>query len=320
MVKYAFFTCNWDGNIREILHSTFEETILDEGKPLVNIFQTDSQAKVINFCNKIKKDNFAYGWQLNIEADQRIIEVLMSGALVKDEIIIAISEKDSSIGKYYEEMLKINNCQANEIRSLQQKLARFEQDLTKQFDEISKLNNELINTKRLLEQKNARLESLNKKLEKISVTDELTKLYNRRHFFDIIENEINRAKRMNYKITLLSIDINNFKKVNDTYGHLEGDELLKKLANIITQNIRDGLDIAFRFGGDEFTILLSDCSKNKALTIAKRIDEKFKKSTDIASLAYGVEELDIYNPDIKYVLKEADKKMYSHKAKIKEEE
>lgn len=320
MIKYAFFTCNWDSNIGEILHSTFEENILSEGKPLINIFHVDSQQKAINFCKKIKKDNFAYGWQLNIEIDQRIIQVLMSGALVKDEIIVSITEKDSSIGKYYEEILKINNSQANKIRDLQQKLAKFEQNLTEKFDEISKLNNELINTKRLLEQKNARLESLNKKLEKISVTDELTELFNRRHFFDVIEDEINRAKRMNYKITLLSIDINNFKKVNDTFGHLAGDKLLKKLATIITENVRDGLDTAFRFGGDEFAILLSDCSKEKALTIAKRIDKKFKKSTDIASLAYGAEELDIYNPDIEYVLQEADKKMYSHKEKIKEGE
>lgn len=318
MVKYAFFTCNWDGNIKEILHSTLKKNILNNGKPLVSIFQADSQQKVINFCNKIKKNNLAYRWQLNMEIDKKIIQVLMSGALVKDEIIISITEKDSSIGKYYEEMLKINNDQANEIRSLQQKLARFEQSLTKQLDEISKLNNELINTKRLLEQKNAKLESLNQKLEKISKTDELTKLYNRRHFFDIIEKEINRAKRMNYKITLLSIDINDFKKVNDTHGHLAGDKLLKKLSAIITGNVREGLDIAFRFGGDEFTLLLSDCSKKKALSIASRIDNEFKKSTDIASLAYGAEELDIYDPDIESVLQEADKKMYNHKEKLKE--
>lgn len=165
-----------------------------------------------------------------------------------------------------------------------------------------------------------KLERANEKLEIISITDDLTNLYNRRHFFEIIEKEIKRAVRMDYKITLLSIDINNFKQVNDKYGHFTGDELLKKLSAIIIRNIRDGLDSAFRFGGDEFTILLTDCSKKKALAIANRIDEEFKKSTDIASLAYGVKELDVNNPDIEKVLREADRKMYRHKKEIKRDE
>ncbi|MFP4456899.1 MAG: diguanylate cyclase [Clostridia bacterium] len=320
MVKYAFFTCGWDGNIKEVIHSTFNSNILDKETPLFSFFQNDCQEKVINFFNKIKRDNFAYGWEFNIDIDKEIVQVLMTGALIKNEIIIAITEKDSSISKYYEEMLKVNNHQTTEIRNLQQKLVVFEKNLSNQFDEISKLNNELINTKRLLEQKNAKLESLNKKLEIISITDELTNLYNRRHFFDIIRKEIKRAIRMNYQITLLSIDINNFKKVNDTHGHFAGDQLLKKLATIITDNVREGLDIPFRFGGDEFTLLLSDCSKERALEIANRIDEKFKESTDIASLAYGAEELDIYNPNIENVLQEADKKMYNHKQKTKAKE
>ncbi len=162
------------------------------------------------------------------------------------------------------------------------------------------------------------MEVVNKKLRKVSITDGLTNLYNRRHFFEIIEDEIKRAIRLNYKIILLSIDINNFKQVNDTHGHFKGDELLKNLATIISENIRDGLDTAFRFGGDEFTVILSNCSKQKAIKIANRIDKEFKEMTDIASLAYGVEELDIYNPDIEEVLKEADRKMYVHKKKVKE--
>jgi len=168
------------------------------------------------------------------------------------------------------------------------------------------------------EKQSKKMEEINKELKRISVTDGLTNLFNRRHFFEIIEKEIKRAIRLDYKITLLSIDINNFKQVNDTYGHSKGDELLKRLAEIISKNIRDGLDTAFRFGGDEFTVLLSDCSKEKAIQIASRIDEEFIEETDVASLAYGSEELDIHNPDIDQALIEADRKMYLHKNKTKE--
>jgi len=319
MLKYAFFTCNWDGKIEEILHSTLGNSFFVEGKPLSLMFHKDSQDKIDNFCQAIKKNKFTYGWDLNLEIDGTILNMILSGAIVENDILIALTEKDSSISKYYEEMLKLNNQQTNKIRELQQKLITFENDLANQFDEITKLNNDLINTKRLLEQKNATLERLNSELERISITDELTGLYNRRHFFDTIEKEINRAKRMDYSITLLSIDINNFKKVNDTLGHLTGDKLLKTLAKIIKENVRDGLDIPFRFGGDEFTLLLSDCQKEQSLIIANRINNQFKKHTDIASLAYGAEELDLNNPNIEYVLQEADKKMYEHKERIKKQ-
>ncbi len=320
MINYAFFTCDWNTTIKNIIHSTLDSKLIYVGKPLYTVFHKNSQKKVLNFCKDIKKNNFSYGWDLNIEQNNEIVNMILSGAIIDNKILIALTEKDTSISKYYEEMLRVNNQQINQIRVLQQKLASFEDNLATQFDEISKLNNELINTKRLLEQKNASLEQLNNRLERISTTDELTKLYNRRYFFDNIKSEISRAKRMNYTVTLLSIDINNFKRVNDTLGHLAGDKLLKKLACIIQEKIRDGLDIPFRFGGDEFLILLSDCNKDQALIIAKRIDSQFKSHTEIASLAYGVKELDLDNPNIENLLLEADKNMYKHKEKIKKRE
>ena len=117
------------------------------------------------------------------------------------------------------------------------------------LNEMSELNNQLINMQRELAKKNIELEKLNHKLNQLSITDPLTGLYNRRYFFDKIIEEITRAKRGNYKLVLISIDLNNFKKVNDNYGHDEGDRVLREFANEVRMHIRSNIDSVYRFGG-----------------------------------------------------------------------
>lgn len=100
--------------------------------------------------------------------------------------------------------------------------------------------------------------------------DEKTSLYNNKFFENILDMEIEKAQRGNQKLSLFIIDIDFFKKVNDTYGHLKGDEILVKLANVLKKQLRKS-DIAARFGGEEFFVLLPETSLEKAKKITSRL-------------------------------------------------
>ncbi|GAB4536318.1 MAG: hypothetical protein Fur0020_04230 [Thermodesulfovibrionia bacterium] len=110
------------------------------------------------------------------------------------------------------------------------------------------------------------------KLKELSITDPLTGLYNRRHINERIKEEITRFKRYKHPFSFLMLDIDGFKTYNDTYGHIKGDEVLKALADTITESLRT-IDIAGRFGGDEFVVILSQTPKVDAISIANRLRE-----------------------------------------------
>lgn len=107
-------------------------------------------------------------------------------------------------------------------------------------------------------------------LKKLVITDDLTGLYNQRFFLSEVIKEIERAKRHKRKLSLLFIDIDDFKSFNDSYGHWEGDFVLKKFAELIKKNVRD-IDVTFRYGGEEFVILLPETSYKEAIEVAERI-------------------------------------------------
>jgi len=107
-------------------------------------------------------------------------------------------------------------------------------------------------------------------LQKYATTDALTNLLNRRHFFNLAEKELARAKRYQLHFSLLLIDIDNFKTVNDNLGHLIGDHILQVVAECIRQNSRE-VDIQGRYGGDEFVVLLPETDQSYARAITKRL-------------------------------------------------
>ena len=108
------------------------------------------------------------------------------------------------------------------------------------------------------------------KLRKLAATDSLTGLYNRRHFFELAEKELARTVRYHHHFSLILLDIDRFKSINDQFGHLYGDRVLQLAASCISRNSRD-VDISGRYGGDEFIILVPETQEPHALVLAERL-------------------------------------------------
>lgn len=117
------------------------------------------------------------------------------------------------------------------------------------------------------------LENRNVLLQKISITDALTKVYNRRYLGQRLNEEISKVRRYGYSVSCLMLDIDYFKKINDRFGHQEGDRAIKKLAYLLKQSIRN-VDIISRYGGDELIIIFPHTDLKGACVVAERLRAK----------------------------------------------
>jgi two-component system, cell cycle response regulator len=171
---------------------------------------------------------------------------------------------------------------------------------------IKSLREELETAKKHL----ALIQGDNNKLKELSIRDELTGLYNWRCFQDRLEQEVARNKRQGHPLCLIFLDVDNLKSYNDTYGHSGGNEVLKAVAQSILQSIRKEVDSAYRFGGDEFSVILPEVRYDQAIYIANRIVERLSDTAyrDV-SLSFGIAELTA-DMDNELLLKYADQAMY----------
>lgn len=165
----------------------------------------------------------------------------------------------------------------------------------------------------------AELRQSENRYRELSITDSLTKLYNSRHFFRQLRQEIERAKRYEEPLSLILLDIDNFKGYNDTYGHLEGDRVLAVLAEVIRANLRVA-DSAYRYGGEEFTVILPETEGENALPVAERLRKSFEETvlsplprTEVhMTVSVGVTQY-IPGEDDSVFIKRADSAMYTAK-------
>jgi diguanylate cyclase (GGDEF)-like protein len=154
-------------------------------------------------------------------------------------------------------------------------------------------------------------------VQRLAVTDELTGLHNRRGFFEVARRELERAERTGRPLSALMLDIDGFKRVNDTYGHAVGDEVLRHLAERCRRAVRD-IDIVGRYGGEEFAVVLPETDLKTAMDVAERIrgtigDEPF--DTEVGPLpirvSVGVALLaDEADQTVELLLDRADTAMY----------
>jgi len=153
--------------------------------------------------------------------------------------------------------------------------------------------------------------NIREKLAKLSITDNLTGLYNQRHFYNKLREEIERANRQKHDLSLILLDLDNFKLYNDKYGHLAGDAVLSKCGKIIQSNIRDNVDTAFRYGGDEFAVILVEADEYIVKNISERIKSGFEEMSEMsASVGFST-----YSSGMKIqdLINSADKRLYKEK-------
>lgn len=110
-------------------------------------------------------------------------------------------------------------------------------------------------------------------LQRLAITDPLTDIYNRRYFFEVLETELERTHRHNLNLSIAMVDLDHFKMINDQYGHIIGDEVLRTMADCFRENLRK-IDVIGRYGGDEFVILMPESSQDQAKKAAERLCKK----------------------------------------------
>jgi diguanylate cyclase (GGDEF)-like protein/PAS domain S-box-containing protein len=158
-----------------------------------------------------------------------------------------------------------------------------------------------------------------KELQNLATTDPLTEIWNRRHFISMAKREFQRARRYRQPLSLILFDIDAFKNVNDTYGHPAGDQVLRGLAKLCLEHLRQ-IDLLGRYGGEEFMILLPNIPGETARLVAERLRRLIAQTpleTDhgpiLISASFGIAEMDDSCVDIDNLLKYADRAVYDAK-------
>jgi diguanylate cyclase (GGDEF)-like protein len=169
---------------------------------------------------------------------------------------------------------------------------------------------------RNLQRKEEAFENALHEVQRLAITDSLTSLYNRRHFSKVGEDEVQRACRYGRSLSAIMLDIDHFKRLNDTFGHTVGDQILQGVAASCRKTLR-GVDVLGRYGGDEFVILLPENDRAAAVQVAERLRKKIAhiklnttKGQAKVTASLGVASVDCDKPSLETLLTQADNALY----------
>jgi len=275
------------------------------------IFEKDEKTKIL-LDEFFKKTGLEIDFVIKFE---NIIDTILKDSLYQI-VILSFSEEEKELSSFIEKIKEINpNIKIFIILDYFKEI-----DLGKYFE---KGVDEIILKPFTLNEFKARFSKLMKehyldiKLQKFIVEDPLTKVYNRRYFEEIIREEIYKALRQRYPLSLMMIDIDNFKWYNDTFGHQEGDKLLQIFGKFLWKNVRDKVDKVCRYGGDEFIIISPYTSWKNAALIAERICKNWEeRNFSSVTLSIGISQLierKTLEESVSDLIKRADKAMYEAK-------
>ncbi len=300
--KHVILSIDEDLIIDEILINNAKNLKIHTGLSITSFIHNNYRETFINECkNPEMKGNFQKLKLINGD-DVFLFKLNIN------KIIFFILGFDKISSNLFDEIMKINNDQINEIRNLKKQLLQ-DTNTQNHLKEMMKLNSELINTRRELSQKNHELEIIN-------FTDYLTKLNNRRKFFSDVYKFVSEKE-----YNLLMMDFNNFKIINDLFGHDKGDEVLIQFSDLLKEHFSPYNGTPYRLGGDEFAVLVSVISEKEIKEIFQKIDMTLQKLHPDIGIAYGCVKINKENCNLDHKVEismhEADKKMYIMKGKSK---
>ena len=260
---------------------------------MANAFSLDKQEAIGKTMIELIKHAYHHGETINIETDD--IEEWVKDTLSRKRIQRHRTfESDSKDGSWK---------QVTELMIDQELLVVSSQDITE------------------LKQTQFQLAEALKKIREIAAIDELTQVNNRRSFNELACVEVSKSKRYRHPLTVILLDIDHFKQVNDIHGHANGDLVLKEFASLFKQNLRD-TDIFARFGGEEFVALLPETPLKEGLTLAKRLTKLLSLHTIqlleptmqlSITVSSGLTELYDTSDSLEKMLVRADKALYNSK-------
>ena len=273
--------CNRSGEIIRVIRDDLGITAgCTSASTLFGILDPQSREKAQQFLQAAIDGDATFGWELNVTCDGQLTGLLLIGGLTEVGIIICGFRSRAGLNKLFDEMVKIQNEQLNALRMRlkdeQLDAARHRQSERTMLEEFTRMTNELVNTQRELARRNADLADANARLESLATTDSLTGLKNQRAFQESLEREYARATRYGFPLSLLMLDVDDFKQFNDQFGHPAADEALKQVARILASESRSETLVA-RYGGEEFALILPNCPGDAAAGVAERVRQAVER-------------------------------------------
>jgi len=316
--------CDQAGVVLKILHNKFGLAKTDLlGKSFPRLVDAASLQKALSFLVELKAHGSLIGWEFNFPVNGQMVLAHCAGLVLEDQLLIMAARTHNDIQHLFNEMMYINNEQMNLLRQLSKDQAGLagapHEPESRHYNELTRLNNELFNLQRELTRKNIELERLNTEVQRLAMTDSLTGLYNRRGFFEFSVREVAHVKRFKHTLSVIMLDIDHFKEVNDTYGHETGDQVLEKIAALFNAQLRK-IDILGRYGGEEFSLLLPETELAGARETAERL-RRVMADTPIETgqgllnitISLGVAVFTDNRTTLEDLLKHADQAMYMAK-------
>jgi len=274
------------------------ESILQDSTDI--IFTIDREGLILKF-NKGSQHHFGFSQE----------EVV--GKPFKD---LFVNEADNR--KILDTVLRSGKSANEEVpmKTKEGEIIHLNLSISEMKDEGGGIMGMVVTAKDITEKKKLEMELVRKNelLERLAITDGLTGLYNARHFYEQVKRELSRLKRNPDRVlSLILLDIDHFKDFNDTEGHQMGDHVLRSLGRVIEVCIRKDVDTGYRYGGDEFVILLPDTDQHQARVVAERTQKQFGAfKFGKTSLSIGIAQGKAGEDEIALV-KRADEAMYRSK-------
>ncbi|WP_108063062.1 GGDEF domain-containing protein [Poseidonibacter lekithochrous] len=321
----------FDFNPYEALKSILEATSLHIGKDFIKsaadeikkLYKADLVfiTKAVNF-NPTTKVEVLYATNKNIPKEFELVGTPCE--LVFQNKIVEIHEnvkndfykaKDSGFESFYG--VPINN-DGNECIGHISIFSKEKRKLAKELEDIALIYSRKIEREIFRLELEIENDKIREELEKLTITDPLTNTYNRRHFINSCSDLFQQVKRCSIKATLAYIDIDDFKNINDKFGHDGGDKVLTEFSNILKDQTRNGIDKIYRIGGEEFCILSINATLDSTYLHLNRLmntsntyfeNSQYGKITLSVGLVEFTKELENFNDLVNI----ADKKMYQAK-------